>query len=474
MILKKEEICFMPAYEVRDVIIRQEMSSQEITEIMIERIEQINLKLNAFCTPTFDFARAAAKDADQAVKKGDPLGLLHGIPISIKDEMPLKGVRTTFGSKLYEDYVPEETDISVQRLQKEGSAILGKTNMPEFGCFAVTYNKIFGESRNPWDLNRTPGGSTGGGAAAVVSGLCFLSLGADGGGSIRIPASLCGAYGIKPSFGRVPVYPTSGLHFESLIHYGPLVRYVKDAALMLDAMKGPHQADMYSLPEQKISYFENVDEKPNKLKIGYTLNLGFSKVIDPEVKENVEKSAQKFSQLGWEVEQTKFKIKNPERCFLALYGMTVYYDLMRDLEKNPDLLDPELVKAAQVGAGMTGVDVARAMSLRKKYFDQFYHYFQDYDILITPTTNLPAFELGQIYPSMIDGKMVSPTAWMPFTAIFNLTGLPAASIPCGWSSDGLPIGMQIIGRQFDDLTVLQVSKAFEEITPWQEKKPTFT
>jgi Asp-tRNA(Asn)/Glu-tRNA(Gln) amidotransferase A subunit family amidase len=471
--MNKEELYFIPAYKLREMIKRREISSQEITEMMIDRIKKINPKLNAYCTPTFDLARAAAKDADEVVKKGGKLGLLHGIPISIKDEMPLKGVRTTFGSKLYENYIPEETDISVQRLQKAGSVILGKTNMPEFGVFAVTYNKIFGVSHNPWNLNRTPGGSTGGGAAAVVSGLCYLSLGADGGGSIRIPSSLCGAYGIKPSFGRVPVYPTSGIHFESLIHYGPIVRYVKDAALMLDAMKGPHSGDMYVLPEQNISYFEKVDDKPKKLKIGYSLDLGFSKVIDPDVKENVEKSAEKFNQLGWEVEQTKFKIKNPERCFLSIYGITVYYDVMKTLEKNPDLLDPELVKAAKVGEGMKGIDVARAMSQRKEYFDQFYQYFRDYDILITPTTNLPAFELGQIYPSMIAGKMVSPTAWMPFTAIFNLTGLPAASIPCGWSKDGLPIGMQIVGRKFEDLTVLQVSKAFEEIAPWQDKKPTF-
>jgi aspartyl-tRNA(Asn)/glutamyl-tRNA(Gln) amidotransferase subunit A len=472
--MSKEEICFMPAYKIKDLIVRQEKSSQEITELIIERIEQINPKLNAFCTPTFDLARKAAKEADEAVKKGDDLGLLHGIPISIKDEMPLKGVRTTFGSKLYENYIPEETDVSVQRLQDAGSVILGKTNMPEFGTFAVTYNKIFGESRNPWDLERTPGGSTGGGAAALVSGLCYLSLGADGGGSIRIPSSLCGAYGIKPSFGTVPVYPTSGLHYESLIHYGPLVRYVKDAALMLDAIKGHHGADMYSLPDQDIQYFDKVDEKPENLRIGYTLDLGFSKVIDSDVKENVEKSAQKFSQLGWDVEQTKFKIKNPERAFLTLYGFTVYYDVMKDLKNNPELLDPELVKASQVGAGITGVDVARAMDLRKKYVEQFYQYFQEYDILITPTTNLPAFELGQIFPSMIDGKMVSPTAWMPFTAIFNMTGLPAASIPCGWSGEGLPIGMQIVGKKFDDLKVLQVSQAFEELQPWQDKKPSLT
>ena len=471
--MNKDEIRFIPAYEIREVIKRGEMSSQEITEIIIERIEKINPKLNAYCTPTFELARGAAKEADEAIKKGGNLGMLHGIPISIKDEMPMKGIRTTFGSKLYENHIPEEEDISVQRLRNEGSVILGKTNMPEFGFLAVTNNMIFGESHNPWNLDKTPGGSTGGGAAAVVSGLCYLSLGADGGGSIRIPSSLCGAYGIKPSFGRVPVYPTSGLHFESLIHYGPIVRFVKDAALMLDAMKGPHEADMYTLPEQNLSYFEKVDEKPKKLKIGYSVDLGFSKVIDSEVKENVVKSAEKFNQLGWDVEKTKFKIKNPERCFLTLYSITIGYDLMNEIKKNREIINPDLVKAAELGLGSTGMDVARAMNLRKKFYHQFYQYFRDYDILITPTTNLPAFELGIIYPSVIEGKMVSPTAWMPFTAIFNLTGLPAASIPCGWSKDGLPIGMQIIGRRFDDLTVLQVSKAFEEIAPWQDKKPTF-
>ncbi len=469
--MNKEDICYMSACDMVDAIKRQELTSLKITETIIDRIEKINPKLNAYCTPTFDWARETAKKADDAVKKGEKLGLLHGVPISIKDEMPIKGIRTTFGSKIYENYIPEEDDVVVKRLKDAGCVILGKTNMPEFGFLAITKNLIFGETHNPWDLNKTPGGSTGGGAAAVVSGLGPLALGADGGGSIRIPSCLCGAYGIKPSFGRVPVYPTSGIHFESLIHYGPITRYVKDAALMLDAIKGPHDADTYTLPAQNINYLEKIKEKPNKLKIGYSLDLGYAKVIDSEVKENVVKSVQKFEELGWSVEHVKLKFKNPERPFLALYTVTYAYDLMTKLKEWREKMTPELVKAVEAGLGATGIDFARAIYRRKIIFEKFYQYFKNYDILITPTTGFPAFELGIPFPAEINGKKVSPTAWMPFTPIFNLTGLPAASIPCGWSSEGLPIGMQIIGRRFDDLTVLQVSKAFEEIAPWQDKKP---
>ena len=273
--------------------------------------------------------------------------------------MPIKGIRTTFGSKIYENYIPEEDDAVVKRLKDAGCVILGKTNMPEFGFLAITKNLIFGETHNPWDLNKTPGGSTGGGAAAVVSGLGPLALGADGGGSIRIPSCLCGAYGIKPSFGRVPVYPTSGIHFESLIHYGPITRYVKDAALMLDAIKGPHDADTYTLPAQNINYLEKIKEKPNKLKIGYSLDLGYAKVIDSEVKENVVKSVQKFEELGWSLEHVKLKFKNPERPFLALYTVTYAYDLMTKLKEWREKMTPELVKAVKAGLGATGIDIAR-------------------------------------------------------------------------------------------------------------------
>lgn len=471
--MNKEDICFLSAYEMREKIQSQELTSLEITETMIERIEKINPVINAYCTATFDLARQMAKKADDAVKSGAKVGILNGIPTSIKDEMPIKGVRTTFGSKLFENYIPESDDISVERLKSAGCVILGKTNMPEFGFLGITHNLIFGTSKNPWDITKTPGGSSGGAAGAVASGLGPLALGADGGGSIRIPSCLCGLYGIKPSLGRVPVYPTSGVHFEGLIHYGPIVRYVKDAALMLDAIKGPHYADPYTLPEDGLKFFENVEEKPKKLKIGYSENLGFAKVIDSEVKEHFLNSINKFEEFGWSVDSAKLKIQNPERTFLTIYSITNAYDLKSKLESWRDKLTPELVLAVEAGMNMTGEDFARALSRRKVLFEKFFEFFKTFDILLTPTTAFPAFDLGIPFPSKIDGKMVSPTAWMPLTSVFNLTGLPAASIPCGWTKEGLPIGMQIIGNRFDDLKVLQVSKAFEDIAPWQDKRPTF-
>ncbi len=471
--MNKEDISFMSACDIAEKIKSQELTSQEVTEIVIERIEKINPLINAYCTPTFEWAREIAKNADEAVKKGEKLGSLHGIPTSIKDEMPIKGIRTTLGSKLYENNIAEEDDACVERLKRAGAVILGKTNMSPFGFIAVTNNLIFGETHNPWNLERTSGGSSGGAAASIASGLGYLALGADGGGSIRIPSCFCGIYGIKPSFGRVPVYPTHGVHFETLIHYGPIVRYVKDAALMLDALKGPHYGDIYSLPDQNVNYSEKLNEKPKQLKIGYSLDLGFAKVIDSKVKKNFLDSVQNFEEFGWTVEPTKFKIRNPERMLLTYHTVLFGYDLGSKLKEWRDKMHPDLVKAVEAGGQATGLDFARSMDRRKIMFEQFYQYFKKYDILLTPTTGLPAFELGISFPTKIDGKIVSPTAWMPFTAAFNLTGLPAASIPCGWSSEGLPIGMQIVGKRFDDLTVLQVSKAFEEIAPWQEKRPKF-
>jgi len=471
--VNREDICFMSALEMREKIQTQEYTSEEITEIIIERIEKINPTINAFCTPTFDLAREMAKKSDDKLKSGEKLGLLHGLPTSIKDQMPLKGIRTTYGSKLYENNIAEVDDVCVGRLKNAGAVILGKTNMSPFGFIAVTNNLIFGETLNPWNLKRTSGGSSGGAAASMASGLGYLALGADGGGSIRTPACFCGLYGIKPSFGRVPVYPITGVSFDSLVHYGPIVRYVKDAALMLDAIKGPHNADQYTLPEENISYLEKVDEKPSHLKIGYSLDLGFAKVIDTDVKERFLNSVKKFEEFGWSVEPAKFKIRNPERILLTYHSILFNYDLGSKLKDWRDKMYPDLVKAVEAGVGATGNDFARSIARRKVLFEKFHEYFKKYDILLTPSTGLPAFELGISFPTKIDGKIVSPTAWMPFSAPFNLTGLPAATIPCGMSSEGLPIGLQIVGNRFNDLTVLQVSKAFEEIAPWQDRRPKF-
>ncbi|MFX0145852.1 MAG: amidase [Candidatus Hodarchaeota archaeon] len=471
--MNKEDICFMSACDMKDVIMRQELTSQEITETIIERIEKINPIINAYCTPTFDLAREMAQKADQAVKNSEKLGLLHGIPTSIKDLFLTKGIRTTFGSMIYEHNIPEDDEVVVKRLKEAGIVLLGKTNTPEFGYAGVTHNFIFGKSRNPWNTDRIPGGSSGGGAAVVASGLGPLALGNDGGGSIRIPAACCGVFGHKPSLGRVPVFPRIELHAKSYVHVGPLVRYVKDAALMLDAMKGPHDGDRYSLPDDKTSYLDNISNKPDKLKIGYSLDLGYAKIIDPDIEKSIINSSEKFEKLGWSVENVKLKIKKPNTAFYTFYTADYAYDLKSKLKDWRDKIDPELIKMVDAGFGYTSFDVMRAMSQRTKLYETFYEYFKNYDILITPTIAIPPFELGIMYPPKINGKNVSPTAWMPFTFPFNLTGHPAASIPCGWTNEGLPIGMQIVGNRFNDLLVLQVSQAFEEIAPWQEKRPKF-
>ena len=471
--MNKEDICYMSACHLAEKIKSQEISSHEITEIIIERIEKINPIINAFCLTTFDLARDMAKGADEVIKKGDKIGLLNGIPISIKDIIYTKGIRTTFGSKIYENFVPDDDEIVVKRLKKAGCVILGKTNTPEFAHCGSTHNKIFGETKNPWKLDRTSGGSSGGAAAAVASGISPLAIGSDRGGSIRIPSCFCGVYGLKTSFGRVPMYPTHGIDGILINTYGPIVRYVKDAALMLDAIKGPHHADKYSLPEQNVNYSEKIDDKPKKLKIGYSLDLGYAKVIDSEVEKNVLNSAQNFEKFGWSVEKAEIKMRKPELPFVIFHTVMYAYDFKSKLKEWKDKMEPDLVRMIEGGLSYSGLDVMKAFSRIKQIYEVFYQYFKNYDILITPSTAVSAFELGIMGPTQINGINFSPTGWTPFSFIFNLTGHPAATIPCGWSSEGLPIGMQIVANRFEELKLLQVSKAFEEIAPWQVKRPTF-
>jgi aspartyl-tRNA(Asn)/glutamyl-tRNA(Gln) amidotransferase subunit A len=443
----------------------------QITEAIIERIEKFNDKINAYCTPTFDIAREIAKQADKAVKQGKDLPPLHGIPTSIKDLVLTKGIRTTFGCVLYESNVPEVDEVVIERLKNAGMVLLGKTNTPAFGHQAVTDNPIFGKTRNPWNIERTSGGSSGGAGASVASGMGPLALGSDGGGSIRIPSSFCGVYGLKPSYGRIPHYPSAGIKWTGLDHYGPIVRYVKDAALMLDVMAGPFAGDRHSLPKTNITYFDIVDIKPKNLKIGYSFDLGFIKAVDPEVEKAVMGSVQKFDEFGWQQEKIKMKLKRPEMTFNTLVTAGLAHDLEAYLEEWQEKMSPNLVRMVQAGLTYSAVDLERAMYQRKLIHEEIFKQFQKYDVLITPSTAVYPFELGKMFPSKIAGKRASPVAWMSFTFPFNLTGNPAASIPCGWSSEGTPIGMQIVGKQFDEETVLQVSKTFEELQPWQEKKP---
>jgi len=471
--MNKNEICFKSASDIVDMIKRQEITSQEITEIIIERIEKINPIINAYCTPTFDIAREKAKNADEAVRKGEKIGLLHGIPTSIKDETDTKGIRTTYGCILFENNIPKKDDISVMRLKDAGAVILGKTNTSALGFKAVTDNVIFGATKNPWNLERTPGGSSGGAAAAVASGLGPLATGSDGGGSVRIPSSFCGTFGFKPSFGRIPhnIMKTSGI-IGTLVQRGPIVRYVKDASLMLDVLIGEDDCDRYSLPKPNFSYSEKLKEEPNKLKIGYTLDFGYTKVIEPEVEEGFLNAIKRFEKLNWSIEKTRINLKKAASIMELLWFTGFHYLLGPSLSEWEDKMDPGLVDVIKGGKNYSTLDIKLAEIQREQIYDAICRQFKKFDILITPVTACTAFELGKNDPEIIDGIEVTHVEWH-YAYPFNLSGHPAASIPCGWSSEGLPIGMQIIGKRLDDATVLQVSRAFEKISPWQDKKPNF-
>ncbi|MHA1698245.1 MAG: amidase [Promethearchaeota archaeon] len=469
--MSTNKLFFQPAWKLAEMIRNQDITAQELTEKIIERIEKINPIINAYCIPTFELAREMAKKADERVQRGEDIPLLNGVPTSIKDLYNIKGIRNTQGSKIYENFISEEDDVVVARLRKAGCVFLGKTNTPEFGYAGVTHNKIFGITRNPWNLERNPGGSSGGAAAAVATGISPLALGSDGGGSLRHPASFCGVFCIKPQFGRVPEYPRSGVRGETVTHLGPLTRDVKDAALMLDVIKGPDDGDRYSLPADNVSYFDHVDERPEHLRIGYSLDMGYAKVLDPEVEKNTIDSVSKFEELGWNVEPVKLKMRNPETGYYIWYTGMYGYDFRSKVKKWRDEMDPNLVRMIEGGKTATAMDIFKALDERRKIYEVFHKFFKEYDILVTPTTAIPAFELGIMYPPKVNGKSISPTGWMPFTFPINFTGHPAASVPSGFTKDGLPTGMQIVGRRFAELTVLQVARAFEELSPWNDKIP---
>jgi Asp-tRNA(Asn)/Glu-tRNA(Gln) amidotransferase A subunit family amidase len=258
-----------------------------------------------------------------------------------------------------------------------------------------------------------------------------------------------------------------------LDQYGPITRTVKDAALMLDVIKGPFEGDKNSLPAENISYLENIDNPPKDLKIGYSLKMGFIKAIESEVEENFLNKIQKFEEFGWPVESVKFKFKRPDYVINVLFSSFLAYDMRSYLDEYRDKLDPEFLRVVEAGLTYTGQDIMRSLDIRKKMYEVMYRYFKEYDILLTPTNATTAFKAGPMFPEKINGKPTPPTGFMANGYPFNITGHPAASIPSGWSSEGLPFGLQIVGKRFSDLLVLQVAKAFEDLCPWQDKHPSF-
>ena len=467
--MSDERLCWTPATELAALMRKKKVSPVEVLDAVLDRIERLNPKLNAFVTLTDEQARREAKAAERALsKKGARLGPLHGVPFSVKDLVITKGVRTTFGTPLYRDNVPSEDAPMVERLKAAGAIMLGKTNTPTFGWIGATHNLLFGPTRNPWNLGRTPGGSSGGASAAAAAGLGPLHVGTDGGGSIRIPASFAGIYGLKASFGRIPAYPPSGAW--SLSHIGPMTRTVADAALMLQVAAGPDERDQTSLPAAPVDYVKALAGGVKGLRVAWSADLGFADVVDPEVRDLCAKGASAFREVGCRVEAVDPGWPSPLDCWSQLFGGGIATRLAPYLDRKSEI-DPGLYRIIETTLKNPPTKYVQAWFDRLAWWEHPRRLFEKYDLLLTPTIACPPFAIGLDNPTEIAGKSVPPYAWIPFTFPFNMTGQPAASVPCGFTKDGLPVGLQIVGRRFDDATVLRASAAFERVRPWARHRP---
>ncbi len=466
--MNDSDLCWMPASALAIAIAKKKVSPVEVVDAVLSRIDTLK-ELNAYVTLDAERARQAAKAAERAVmRRGARLGPLHGVPFSVKDLIITKGVRTTFGTRLYRDNVPTEDAPSVERLKTAGGIMLGKTNTPTLGWVGVTDNLLFGVTRNPWSLAHTPGGSSGGAGAAVAAGLAPLAIGTDGGGSIRKPAAWCGIFGLKASWGRIPVYPSSAAW--SLSHAGPMTRTVKDAALMMNVCAGPDERDQYSLPPAGVDYVKALKGHLKGLRVAWSDTLGIAPAVDPEVRETTAKAARAFRELGCRVESVSPTWPSPYDCWRTIFLGGIGARLAPYLDRR-DQIDPGLLPIVEEMTKFPPAKYVQAWFDRLAWWQHARAFFERYDLLLTPTVACPPLRIGEFYPAEIGGVPVGREAASVFTFIFNMTGQPAATVPCGFTKAGLPIGLQIIGRRFDDVTVLRASAAFEAARPWAQRRP---
>jgi aspartyl-tRNA(Asn)/glutamyl-tRNA(Gln) amidotransferase subunit A len=440
----------------------RELSPVEVVGAVFDRIEACGEQVNAFCLLDRNPARASARESEARWRAGKPSGRLDGVPVTIKDLILTRGWPTLRGSRIIDSSQAWDDDAPVTAaLRRHGAVLIGKTTTPEFGWKGVTDNALTGITRNPWNTAMTPGGSSGGAAAACALGMGALHVGTDGGGSIRIPAGFTGIFGIKPSFGRVPAWPLSP--FGTVSHVGPMTRTVADAALMLTVISEPDARDWHALPYTETDYLAGLDEGIDGLRIGYSPDLGYADV-DPEIAAAVDASLGVLEQLGARVEEVP-PMFDPVGPLFLIFWASGAAQLLRGFPPHlRDLVDPGLQEVAAYGEQLTLADYLDAVASRGALGERMNRFHQDFDLLVTPTLPIPAFAAGLEKPEWMAADRWAD--WTPFTYPFNLTGQPACSIPCGFTGDGLPAGMQIVGPRYADAMVLRAARAFESVRPF--------
>ena len=467
------DICFKPAIELAAMIAGRELSAREVMEYHLAQIERINPEVNAIITMIEpDDAIALADAADAAVAAGRPLGPLHGLPIAHKDLEPTAGMRTTFGSPIHRDFIPDEDSLVVSRLVGAGALRIGKTNVPEFGAGSHTFNTIFGATHNPYDLGKTCGGSSGGAAVALATGMTPIADGGDHGGSLRNPGNFNNIVGFRPSAGRVPNYP-SNLGWYMLSVKGPMARTVADVATMLSAIAGPDSRSPLSISEPGESFRRPLDRDLSGLRLAWSPTLG-GLPVDPRVRSVLEASLPVFEQLGCDIEEAEPDFSGVDEAYLTLRAWTMATGQEELYRERRDDLKETIIWNIEQGQALTAVDVGRAEAVRTEVYHRMRRFFEDYDFLICPVNQVPPFDIGIEYPTEIDGTpMEHYIAWMKSAYFISFTGLPAISVPAGFTDDNphLPVGLQIVGPWRQDFATLQIAHGFEQATEHWKRRP---
>jgi aspartyl-tRNA(Asn)/glutamyl-tRNA(Gln) amidotransferase subunit A len=461
------DLTYRSAGELARLIATGEVPALEATEASLARLEATEPQLNAFVTVLAAEARRDARDADLRRARGERLGPLHGVPVSVKDLIAVGGAPYTLGSRSMAQNVAPADAAAVERLREAGAVVIGKTTTSEYGCKAVGDSPLTGSTRNPWDLSRTAGGSSAGAAASVAAGVTAIALGTDGGGSIRIPAALTGLVGVKPQFGRVPVYPTSAT--PTLGHVCPLARTVRDAALLFGALAGYDARDPHSVPQPVPDVSAACERDPRPLRIAWSPTLGYAPV-DPEVRGIAEEAARAFAALGCAVDEVEAPFgADSADLWTAEFYAGIGARLGPVLRTRPDLLDPDVAAVVERAVAVRAEDYYRSVFGRYEFRERVRRFFERYDLLLSPTLPVAGVEAGvAIPPGLADRNIVT---WVCYTYPFNLTGQPAASIPAGFTAAGLPVGVQLVARAYREEDLFTAAAAFESARPWASRLP---
>ena len=449
-----------------------EVSAREVLQAHLERIEAANPSVNAIVTLAADRAMDDAAAADERLVRGEDMGPLHGIPIAIKDLVQTAGIRTTFGSPIFADNVPDEDDLLVQRVRAAGAVVLGKTNTPEWGAGSHTFNPVFGVTRNPYDPGRSAGGSSGGAAAALATGMVPIADGSDLGGSLRNPASFCNVVGLRPSPGRVPSWPSTDTR-DDLSVDGPMGRTVDDAALLLSTIAGPDPRVPISLPEPGQTFAPPHDGDVAGLRIAWAPSCGGTMPVEPEVVAVVETARPVLEALGSRTEEAFPDLRGAREAFLTLRAQMYAAMLGPMLREHRSRMKTTVVWNVEMGLGLTGEDIARANAHRAVIDERIAAFFEGVDAIAMPVSQVAPFPVDLEYPDEVAGvAMTTYLDWMESCWSITMTGLPAVSVPCGFTPGGLPVGIQLVGRRHDDLGLLRLARAFERATGHGAVRPS--